>query len=144
MSIALYPTGQLRFWTESEISLREGIIPRLLYAVKNPLLCLNKGWRFERVEGPSLTPISYLSSAYTTEDVWATNGQTAGEAVVMRAETTVSSYSYARYLFGRPANLFVEKKARVHLLPVFVSLSSTSKNSSASIARPLEPITRHP
>ena len=101
MSIALYPTGQLRFWTESEISLREGIIPRLLYAVKNPLLCLNKGWRFERVEGPSLTPISYLSSAYTTEDVWATNGQTAGEAVVMRAETTVSSYSYARYLMSQ-------------------------------------------
>lgn len=101
MSLALYPTGQLRFWTEPEISLREGLIPRLLYAVKQPLFNLNKAWRFERIEGPLLTPVSHLSSAYTMEDVWATNGVTAGEAVVMRAETTVSSYLYAQYLMSQ-------------------------------------------
>lgn len=101
MSLALYPTGQLRFWTEAEISLREGLIPRLLYAVKQPLLTLNKAWRFERVEGTLLTPISHLSPAYTVDDVWATNGTIAGEAVVMRAETTASSYLYARHLMAQ-------------------------------------------
>jgi glycyl-tRNA synthetase len=74
---------------------------RLFYAIKNPLLRLNKAWRFERTEGPLLTPVAYLNSEYTDKDVWATNGIIAGASVVMRAETTASSYLYARYLLSQ-------------------------------------------
>ena len=101
MSIALYNTSQLRFWTEREVSLRDGLIPRILYAVKTPLLNLNKAWSFERIEGPLLTPKSYISSSYTIDDIWSTNGVVAEEEIVLRAETTASSYSYAHYLMGQ-------------------------------------------
>lgn len=101
MSFALYPTGQLRFWTEREIALREGLIHRLFHAVKAPLQTLNKAWRFERVEGPLLTPKAYISSAYTADDVWMTNGIIDAEPVAMRAETTASSYLYAQHLMSQ-------------------------------------------
>lgn len=96
MSLILYPTNQLRFWTENEISLREGFVPRLFYAVKNPLLKINKAWRFDRIEGPLLTPNSYISSAYESNDVWNID-----ENYTMRAGTTASSYLYAKHLMSQ-------------------------------------------
>lgn len=101
MSFALYPTGQLRFWTEREIALRDGLIHRLFHAVKAPLQTLNKAWRFERVEGPLLTPWANMSPAYHADDVWLTNGTIDAEPVAMRAETTASSYLYAQHLMSQ-------------------------------------------
>jgi glycyl-tRNA synthetase len=101
MSLALYPTGQLRFWTEQEISLRDGLIHRLFHVVKAPLQTLNKAWRFERVEGPLLTPADYISPAYTEDDLWVTKGLIAAQGVAMRAETTASSYIYAKHLMSQ-------------------------------------------
>ena len=101
MSLALYDTGQLRFWSEAEIALRDGFISRLAYTVKSPLLTLNKSWRFERVEGPLLTPQAYISPAYTVDDLWATNGTIGGGTVALRAETTASSYIYANHLMSQ-------------------------------------------
>ncbi len=101
MSLALYPTGQLRFWTEHEITLREGLIPRLYHHVKTPLQKLNKAWRFERVEGSLLTPTNFISAAYTEDDLWVTKGLIAGKGVALRAETTASSYLYAKHLMSQ-------------------------------------------
>lgn len=104
MSKAFFNTGQLRFWDEQEISLREGCIPRLLFAVKTPLLHMNKAWRFERIEGPCLAPKSSLSPAYDEEDIWITSGKFNGEQVVLRAETTKTSYLYAEDFFQSKIN----------------------------------------
>lgn len=100
MSHALYNTGQLRFWTEREIALREGFIPRLVFAVREPLVELNRAWSFHRVDGPLLTPQSRISPEYGDSDLWATSGSFGGEGVSLRAETTASSYLYAGYLLA--------------------------------------------
>lgn len=101
MSLALYDIGGLRFWTEKEIEVREFAIKRLSTSVRTTLLDLNQAWRFARVEGPCLSPRGQISASYDDSDIFITNHVVAGDALCLRAETTPSSYAYARKLGGR-------------------------------------------
>lgn len=96
MSYALYPSGQLRFWTEHEIETREWFILQNLRAVQEALWGINKAWFFLRTEGPLLTPYSHINPAYGPDDVWWTQGHISDEKAVLRPETTASSYLYAK------------------------------------------------
>ena len=102
MSYADYPqSGQLRFWTEEEIELRELAQYRIVTVVKNKLLEMNKAWRFVRTEGPCLTPVSFISPEYDETSVFHTNKKAGGELLALRAETTASSYEVARRVGGK-------------------------------------------
>lgn len=101
MSEALYGLGGLRFWHEHEIELREAFQVRAVSVIKRTLLDLNPAWRFARVEGPILSPRSQISSAYDDSDIFVTNHIAGGEALCLRAETTPSSYAYAKHLGGK-------------------------------------------
>ena len=90
--------GGLPFWTERQILLREHAIARLSLAVRSALVGVNGAWQFERVEGPTLTPLEHVSSAYDQDDLFMLRAEMAGQPLTMRAETTASSYAYARTL----------------------------------------------
>lgn len=101
MSEALFKLGGLRFWHESEIELREAFQARVANVIKRKLLDINPAWRFARCEGPILHPRSQISAAYDDSDIFVTNDIRGGEALCLRAETTPSSYAYARWLGGK-------------------------------------------
>lgn len=101
MSLALYKLGGLRFWSEDEIALREAFQTRVVAVARRTLLELNPAWRFERMEGPCLAPRTEISNAYDDDDLFATNHVASGAPLYLRAETTPSSYAYARHLAGK-------------------------------------------
>lgn len=101
MSEALFKLGGLRFWHEDEIELREAFQARAVSVTKRALLSLNPAWRFARVEGPILHPRSQISAAYDDSDIFVTNDIRGGEHLCLRAETTPSSYAYARWMGGK-------------------------------------------
>lgn len=101
MSEALFKLGGLRFWTEDELELRDAFQSRAVAVVKRALVALNPAWRFARCEGPILHPRSQISAAYSDDDIFVTNHIAGGESLCLRAETTPSSYAYARRLGGK-------------------------------------------
>ena len=101
MSEALFSLGGLRFWTEDEIDLREAFQLRVSKVVRTTLLEVNQAWRVHRCEGPILHPRSRISDAYDDSDIFVTNDIRGGEPLCLRAETTPSSYAYARHLGGK-------------------------------------------
>lgn len=94
MSEALFNFGGLRFWNEDEIEMREAVIRKTSRTVRDTLTNMNPAWRFFRCEGPILHPRSEISDAYTDSDIFTTNHKD----FCLRAETTPSSYAYARSL----------------------------------------------
>lgn len=94
MSEALFDHGGLRFWSEDEIEIREMFVQRTASVVKRTLTDMNPAWRFARCEGPILHPRSEISASYDDNDIFVTNHKD----FCLRAETTPSSYAYARHL----------------------------------------------
>lgn len=101
MSEALYDCGGLRFWSQDEIELREMFQQRVVSVASRTLLDLNPAWRIFRVEGPVLTPDAYVSKSYTDKDVFVTNHEIGGSRIMLRPETTASSYEWARKIGGK-------------------------------------------
>ncbi len=102
MSISLYPVGGLRFWNEEEIALREMCISAIASTVRLTLSDLNRAWKFYRMEGPTLSPRSMVSAAYDESDIWMLQANLAGDGACLRAETTATSYAYARHIRQKP------------------------------------------
>ena len=106
MSNAIYTeSGALRFWSEIEILLRQQFKERITTSIKEVLLLANPSWQFLEVEGPILTPLHYLSDEHTDKDVFVTNHEAGNDDVVLRAETTASSYAAAKYFSKRVKRL---------------------------------------
>jgi glycyl-tRNA synthetase len=101
VSEALFKLGGLRFWSADELALREAFQARMAHVVPATLSAINPAWRFARCEGPILHPRSQISDAYDDSDIFITNDIRGGEALCLRAETTPSSYAYARHLGGK-------------------------------------------
>jgi glycyl-tRNA synthetase len=100
-------SGGLRFWNESEILKREQIIESLSFTVKENLIKANRAWLFERIEGPILTPSSMISESYTEKDIFKTQHKYNGnEDICLRAETTASTYAYAKHNVKKPPICF--------------------------------------
>lgn len=96
MSSAYYEIESLRFYDEREIELREMIVSRVSSTVKQTLKSVNSAWNIHRVEGPLLTPRIFVSDSYDEDDIFITQVEKAGSQLVLRPETTVSSYMFAR------------------------------------------------
>lgn len=101
MSEALYGLGGLRFWDEREIETRELFQARVSSEIKRTLLDINPAWRFARMEGPCLSPRDRISPTYDDSDIFATNHKAGGGHLYLRAETTPSSYAYAKKAGGK-------------------------------------------
>lgn len=96
MSDAFYGVESLRFYNEDEIEFREMITARLGNVAKRTLLGVNSAWKVYRVEGPLLTPKLFVSDSYDEDDIFITQIEKAGAKLVLRPETTKSSYMFAK------------------------------------------------
>lgn len=97
MSVALYHNiGGLRFWSEAEIERRASFASLSANAIRRALTNLNPVMQMKRVEGSLLTPRDFVSDAYSDADVFVTQMQKAGQSLVLRAETTASTYAMMR------------------------------------------------
>ena len=96
MSEAYYNIESLRFYNENEIQLREMMVTRLSSVVQRTLSEVNGAWKFYRVEGPLLTPRNFVGDSYDEDDIFMTQVEKAGAKLVLRPETTMSSYMFAR------------------------------------------------
>ena len=101
MSDAFYDIESLRFYDEDEIEMREMMTKRISSVVRQTLQNVNPAWKFKRVEGPLLTPRSLVSPSYDEDDIFVTQIEKAGAKLVLRPETTVSSYEFARKKYAR-------------------------------------------
>ena len=95
MSNAFYDIESLRFYSEDEIEMREMMTARFASVVKRSLQSVNRAWSFTRVEGPILTPRNVVGDAYDESDIFVTQIKKAGQHLVLRPETTKSSYAAA-------------------------------------------------
>lgn len=98
MSEFFYNISGLRFWNEQEIMFRDHTIERLHQSISNALKLINQNWAFHRIEGPILTPRNYISGSYDETDIFTLNAKLGEVEAALRAETTASSYLYAKHI----------------------------------------------
>ena len=105
----LFDVNGLMFWTEREIRLRHQFEDHFAAEMKTILCAENPAWSFIQVDGPQLTPRDNINPNYTDEDIWVQmNGLGLGgigaienePPLVLRPETTPSSYVYAQHLLN--------------------------------------------
>lgn len=126
MSEALFNLGGLRFWHEHEIERRDAFIRAASTAMRG---ALGPTFAMHRCEGPILHPRSQISAAYDDSDIFVTNDIRGGEPLCLRAETTPSSYAYARWLVK-------QRKSAVPLCVWQAGISSRREtNDGASAAK---------
>ena len=94
MSLTLVDKAGLRWWTEEELEMRDYFFKRLNTVIQKTLLKINRAWSFHRVESPMLVPISMVSPAYDTNDIFFTEDH----PYAMRPETTAGSYRYLDHI----------------------------------------------
>lgn len=97
--LTLYDRNGLVFWTKEQINVRNMIVDRLVYVVTTNLKSQNRGWDFMQVEAPLLTPYRFVNQQYGKDDIYYCD-PTSPEALVLRPETTMGSYEFAKYMLS--------------------------------------------
>lgn len=97
--IKIYADNGLPFQMEAEINWREFLTKQISGAMEKLLKSQNRAWIMHRIEAPSLIPTIYVSAGYASE-VFAVEeyNQPEGGQLILKPETTGSSYAYAKYL----------------------------------------------
>lgn len=110
--INLYTTNGLMFWDEKEINYRNYIKRIFTDEIEALLRSENRAWHFFEIEAPLLIPSELINSNYNKEDVFMQEniitsikeenkipyGINYAPCLVLRPETTPSSYAYACYM----------------------------------------------
>lgn len=89
--IKIYPENGLPFYDDNFIRWREHIVNVVSCVFQQRMREQNRAWLFHRVEAPCLVPTIYVNSGYADEAFHV-------DDLVLKPETTGSSYEYARYL----------------------------------------------
>lgn len=97
----LYNINGLVFWEEKDLRLRKFIEESLKEEIKNILLSQNPAWKFYQIEAPCLLPRDLVNPNYTNDDIWVQEKKSEDSVeLVLKPETTPSSYVYAQYLLN--------------------------------------------
>lgn len=88
----LYNKNGLIFWNEKEIRVRDMLVNFFVSSLTETLRSQNRAFDVIRVEAPILTPTDLVNSGYTAADYYAVDD------LVLRPETTMGSYTYARHI----------------------------------------------
>lgn len=103
MSTTFTEIPQLRCWDEHELAHRDLATQKIAETVRMSLSQLNRAWTFRRIEAPALMPRDLLSPEYSDDDLWVTKVTHDEREMVMRAETTASTYDFVRRAFPQKA-----------------------------------------
>lgn len=95
---SLYNINGLVFWDEKEIRIRRQIEENIKEELKLILANQNPNWKFFQIEAPSLIPRELVNENYTNEDIWTQEVFGEETSLVLKPETTPSSYLYAKHL----------------------------------------------
>lgn len=102
----LYDYNSLPFLTEDDIRLKNQLVDNVYNFVKKLLMEQNSAWKFYQIEAPCLIPLSLISKNYTEEDLWIQKSfQDTQEKLVLKPETTPSSYLYMEHLLKQQKTL---------------------------------------
>lgn len=93
----LYEKNGLIFWSEEEIKLRKMIEDYFVSNITNYLKTMNRGFEIIQCEAPLLTPNNMINPNYTQEDVLFMKA----DELVLRPETTMGSFLYAKHLLNK-------------------------------------------
>lgn len=96
----LYNVNSLPIWEEKDIQIRKFVEDYIQREVKSILLNENSAWKFHQIESPCLIPINLINQNYTSDDVWIQESKDSETQLVLKPETTPSSYIYAQYLLN--------------------------------------------
>ena len=92
----LYDRNGLLFWTEEAIKVRQIVETLLVSTVTRTLKELNPAFDVVQCEAPLLTPAHLINASYEASDVWSFDQ----DQLVLRPETTMGSYAFARHLLN--------------------------------------------
>jgi len=98
--INLYTTNGLMFWDEKEIKYRNFIKQVFTDEIESILRTENRAWHFFEIEAPVLIPRELINANYTNEDIWVQETKEDISELVLRPETTPSSYAYACHMLN--------------------------------------------
>ena len=90
----LYNRNGLIFWSQEEIKLRRLFEDYFSSEILNSLRKQNFAFQSIQIEAPLLTPREFVNINYTNDDMWAIDD------LVLRPETTIGSYQYAKMLLS--------------------------------------------
>lgn len=90
----LYNKNGLVFWNQEEIRLRRNFEDYFSQELLKSLRTQNSAFYLMQVEAPLLTPRDLINKNYTDDDVYAF------EEMVLRPETTMGSYEYAKHILS--------------------------------------------
>lgn len=94
-----FDVNGLLFWDAEEIHIRRWLSDQFAFHVATILRRINAAWTFHEIEAPILTPRHLVNKNYSNENMWVQESFDTHE-LVLRPETTPSSYIYACYLLN--------------------------------------------
>lgn len=89
-----YNRNGLIFWSQEEIKLRRMFEEHFSTNLLNSLRKQNSAFQMVQIEAPLLTPREFVNKNYTDEDMFVVDD------LVLRPETTMGSYAYAKELLS--------------------------------------------
>ena len=92
----LYDYNALPFYDEEDLVQRDRFTHAIARHVARLLLAENPAWTFHRIEAPCLLPRALVNPNYTDEDLWAQDSADHNRALVLKPETTPSTYAWLR------------------------------------------------
>lgn len=96
----LYNINSLVIWEEKELRIRKFIEDSMKEEIKTILLSQNPAWKFYQIEAPCLIPRDLVNENYTNDDIWVQETKDSDVELVLKPETTPSSYVYAQHLLN--------------------------------------------
>lgn len=90
----LYNKNGLIFWSQEEIKLRRMFEKHFSTTLLNALRKQNAAFQMIQIEAPILTPLEFINVNYDKEDMFVVDD------LVLRPETTMGSYVYAKELLS--------------------------------------------
>ena len=93
--LTLYNVNGLVVWTDQEILARRWVEHRVVSGLQDVLKSQNRAFDFFQCEVTQLTPRDRVNPNYTADDVFVV-----ADDLVLRPETTMGSYAYARHLLN--------------------------------------------
>lgn len=94
MNTAIYNFNNLPFYSEQELLLKEYLVKTITLELKQILKQQNRAWDMVQIEAPCLIPRSLINQNYTNDDLWVQESQSSSTELVLKPETTPSTYAY--------------------------------------------------
>lgn len=97
----LYDYNALPFYDEEDIIQRQRFTNAIARHVQRLLLAENQAWTFHQIEAPCFVPRALVNPNYTDEDLWAQQTDDPSRQLVLKPETTPSTYAWLRHHMSR-------------------------------------------